>query len=44
MMNWCEINSESEANRLSHNIKEQELTTPKREGFVAVEWGGTEIQ
>jgi len=43
MMDWCEINSESEANRLSHNIKEQELTTPEREGFVAVEWGGSMI-
>lgn len=25
-------------------VKEQKLTTPKREGFVAVEWGGTKIQ
>lgn len=24
-------------------IKEQKLETPKREGFVAVEWGGVEI-
>jgi len=44
MMDWCEINSESEANRLSHNIKEQELTTPERAGFVAVEWGGSRIK
>lgn len=26
------------------DVKEQELTTPKRTGFVAVEWGGTEIE
>ena len=26
------------------DVKEQELVTPKREGFVAVEWGGTEIE
>lgn len=26
------------------NIPEQELSTPKRDGFVAVEWGGTEIK
>ena len=26
------------------NIKEQSLTTPERKGFVAVEWGGTEIE
>lgn len=25
-------------------IREQELTTPQRNGFVVVEWGGTEIQ
>ena len=25
-------------------VKEQKLQTPKREGFVAVEWGGTEIK
>ena len=25
-------------------IKEQKIETPKREGFVAVEWGGTEIK
>lgn len=25
-------------------ISEQELETPKREGFVVVEWGGSEIQ
>ena len=25
-------------------VKEQQLTTPTREGFVAVEWGGTEIK
>ena len=24
-------------------IKEQKLETPKRKGFVAVEWGGVEI-
>ena len=24
-------------------IPEQKLETPKREGFVAVEWGGTEV-
>ena len=44
MMDWCEINSESEADRLSHNIKEQELTTPERDGFVVVEWGGSKIK
>ncbi|MCR5836114.1 MAG: hypothetical protein K6G88_06395 [Lachnospiraceae bacterium] len=26
------------------NVAEQKLTTPKRTGFVAVEWGGTEIK
>lgn len=26
------------------NIKEQGLKTPKREGFVVVEWGGTEVK
>ena len=25
-------------------IKEQQLTTPKRTGFTVVEWGGTEIK
>ena len=25
------------------NVKEQKLTTPNRDGFVVVEWGGTEI-
>ena len=25
-------------------VKEQELKTPERTGFVAVEWGGTEIK
>ena len=25
-------------------VKEQELQTPKREGFIAVEWGGTELK
>lgn len=25
-------------------VEEQELTTPERNGFVAVEWGGTEIK
>lgn len=26
------------------DVKEQELVTPQREGFVVVEWGGTEIK
>ena len=26
------------------DIEEQQLVTPKRTGFVAVEWGGTEIK
>ena len=26
------------------NVKEQKLTTPIREGFTIVEWGGTEIK
>ena len=26
------------------DVKEQVLTTPKRDGFVAVEWGGSEIK
>lgn len=26
------------------DVKEQELTTPERTGFVVVEWGGTEIR
>ena len=25
-------------------VNEQKLETPKRTGFVAVEWGGTEIK
>ena len=25
------------------NVKEQVLETPNRDGFVLVEWGGTEI-
>lgn len=25
------------------NVDEQKIVTPKREGFVAVEWGGIEI-
>lgn len=25
-------------------IPQQKLETPKREGFVVVEWGGTEIK
>lgn len=25
-------------------VEEQNLTTPNRDGFVAVEWGGTEIK
>ena len=28
----------------SIEIKEQKLTTPERKGFVAVEWGGSEIE
>lgn len=24
-------------------VKEQQLLTPERNGFVAVEWGGTEL-
>ena len=26
------------------NVKEQKLTTPQRKGYVAVEWGGTEVK
>ena len=26
------------------NVKEQKIVTPERKGFVAVEWGGTEIK
>ena len=26
------------------NVPEQELETPKRTGFVAVEWGGEEVK
>ena len=26
------------------DVKEQKLVTPERNGFVAVEWGGTEIK
>ena len=26
------------------DVKEQVLISPTREGFVAVEWGGTEIK
>ena len=25
-------------------VKEQKLVTPERNGFIAVEWGGTEIK
>lgn len=25
-------------------VKEQELVTPERKGFIVVEWGGTEIK
>jgi len=25
-------------------VKEQELVTPERNGFVAVEWGGSELK
>ena len=28
----------------SIEIEEQQLITPERNGFVAVEWGGTEIK
>lgn len=28
----------------SIDIEEQQLITPERNGFVAVEWGGTEIK
>ncbi len=43
VMDWCEIDSEAEANELRDSIKEQELITPERTGFVAVEWGGSKI-
>ncbi len=25
-------------------VKEQQLSAPKRDGFVAVEWGGAEVK
>ena len=28
----------------SIKVEEQSLETPRRKGFVAVEWGGTEIK
>ena len=34
--------SKEEANRMQ--IPEQKLETPERKGFVAVEWGGSEIE
>ena len=37
MMEWKELNKYIE-------IEEQKLETPERKGFVAVEWGGTEIK
>ncbi len=43
MMDWCSISSERKANKLKERISEQELTTPVRTGFVAVEWGGSII-
>ncbi len=43
VMDWCEIESEAEANKLRNSIREQELITPERTGFVAVEWGGSKI-
>ncbi len=36
MMEWKGLNKKIE-------VKEQKLETPERKGFVAVEWGGTEI-
>ncbi len=44
MMDWCEIESEKEADKLKENIKEQKLNTPERTGFTAVEWGGSNIK
>lgn len=43
VMDWCEIDSEAEANKLRNSIREQELITPERTGFVAIEWGGSKI-
>lgn len=37
MMDWKGLNKPID-------VKEQVLTTPKRDGFVAVEWGGSEIE
>ena len=37
MMEWKGLNKKVE-------VKEQTLTTPVREGFTVVEWGGTEIK
>ena len=37
MMDWKGLNK-------AIDIKEQKLTTPQRTGFVAVEWGGSEIK
>ncbi len=44
MMDWCAIDSELEARILQSKIKEQEIDTPERKGFVAVEWGGCMIK
>ena len=36
MMDWKNLDEEIE-------VKEQELQTPERTGFVTVEWGGSEL-
>ena len=43
MMDWCEIKNENEAKELKKNIKQQDLHQTERKGYVAVEWGGSEI-
>lgn len=43
VMDWCGIDNENDAQNTKNKIKEQILYTPERNGFVAVEWGGSEI-
>ena len=44
MMDWSKINDENEAERLKNSIIEQEFPQVERKGYVAVEWGGSEIK
>ena len=43
MMDWCEIKGEKKVEELKKSIKQQDLPQIERKGYVAVEWGGSEI-